>query len=108
MARGFLLFCVLACGLPLSAGQIFGTVTEGGKAVSKGVEVVVDCSGEQAKSATDAFGAYRVNVQKTGSCTLTLSYKGQKPSATVASLEEPSSADFELQTQEGKYKLVRR
>ncbi len=108
MTREFFLLGILLCALPLSAGQIFGTVTESGKALPKGVEVLVDCSGEQAKAATDEFGAYRVNVQKTGRCTLTLSYKGQKPSATVASLAEPSSADFEVQTQEGKYRLVRR
>jgi hypothetical protein len=80
----------------------------GGKAVASGVEIVVDCSGEQAKGKTDNFGAFRVNVQKTGKCTLTLTYKGQQPTATIASLAEPVSADFELQAQEGKYKLVRR
>lgn len=98
----------LAAALPLTGGQIFGTLTEGGKAVGKGVEVVVDCAGEQTKGVTDNFGGYRVTVQKTGRCTLTLAYKGQKPSVTIASLREPVSADFNLQMQDGKYKLVRR
>jgi hypothetical protein len=108
MTRGLILLGALGGALPLCAGQIFGTLTEGGKAVASGVEVVVDCAGEQAKGKTDNFGAYRVNVQKTGRCTLTLTYKGQKPAATIASLSEPASADFELQMQDGKYKLVRR
>ena len=108
MTRELILLGSLACGLPLSGGQIFGTLTEGGKAVAGGAEVVVDCSGEQAKGKTDNFGAFRVNVQKTGRCTLTLTYKGQTPTATIPSLSEPVTADFELQMQDGKYKLVRR
>ena len=108
MARQWILLSALGCTLPLSGGQIFGTLTEGGKAVAKGIEVAVDCTGEQVKAATDDFGAYRVNVTKTGKCTLTLSYKGQKPEATVASRSEPASADFELQMQDGKYRLIRR
>ncbi|HSB13204.1 MAG TPA: hypothetical protein VLE22_02020 [Bryobacteraceae bacterium] len=109
MTKKFLMFLgTLAGALPLSGGQIFGTLTEGGKAVAKGVEVVVDCAGEQVKGTTDNFGGYRVNVQKTGRCTFTLTYKGQKPAAAIASLREPVSADFELRMQDGKYKLVRR
>ena len=108
MIRVLMFLYALAWILPMYGGQIFGTVTEAGKAVSSGTEVLVDCSGEQAKGKTDNFGAYRVNVQKTGKCMLTLTYKGQKPTATIASLAEPVSADFDLQTQDGKYKLVRR
>jgi hypothetical protein len=108
MTKKLIFMGALACALPLFGGQIFGTLTEGGKAVASGVEVVVDCSGEQAKGKTDNFGAYRVNVQKTGRCTITLTYKGQKPAATIPSQSEPVSADFELQLQDGKYTLVRR
>ncbi len=108
MTKEWMFFVVLGCTLPLSGGQIFGTLTEGGKAVAGGVEVVVDCAGEQAKGTTDNFGAYRVTVQKTGRCTFTITYKGQKPTATIASLSEPVSADFDLQLQDGKYRLVRR
>jgi hypothetical protein len=108
MSRKMIVLGALGCALPLFGGQIFGTLTEGGKAVGKGVEVAVDCSGEQVKGTTDNFGAYRLNAQKTGRCSLTLTYKGQKPAATIASLSEPVSADFELQMQDGKYKLVRR
>ena len=108
MIRLLMFLCALAYTLPVYGGQIFGTVTEAGKAVSSGAEVLIDCSGEQARGKTDSFGAFRVNVQKTGKCTLTLTYKGQKPTATIASLAEPVSADFDLQTQDGKYKLVRR
>ncbi len=108
MIRKSMFLGSLACALPLFGGQIFGTLTEGGRAVASGVEVVVDCSGEQVRGKTDNFGAYRVNVQKTGRCTFTLTYKGQQPTATIASLSEPVSADFELQIQDGKYKLVRR
>jgi hypothetical protein len=108
MTRELLFLGALGCALPLFGGQIFGTLTEGGKAVAPGVDVVVDCSGEQAKGTTDKFGAFRVTVQKTGRCTITLTYKGQKPTATIASTSEPVSTDFELQIQDGKYKLVRR
>jgi hypothetical protein len=108
MTRKLLLLGALGCALPSSGGQIFGTLTEGGRAVAKGLEVVIVCSGEQAKGVTDSFGAYRVKVQRTGRCSFTLTYKDQKPTATIASRSEPVAADFELQVQEGKYKLVRR
>jgi hypothetical protein len=108
MIRRLMCLWALACALPLSGGRIFGTLTEAGKAVASGVEVVVDCSGEQVRGKTDNFGAYNVNVQKTGRCTFTLIYKAQQPTATIASLDEPVSADFELHVQDGKYKLVRR
>ncbi len=108
MIKQLLLSLPFLCAVPLSASQIYGNLTEGGKAVASGVEVVIDCAGEQAKAATNNFGAYRVNVQKTGKCTLTVTYKGQKPTAVIASLGEPVSADFELQIEAGKYKLVRK
>ena len=108
MTKALIFLGIVVGALPLAGGQIFGTLTEGGKAIASGVEVLVDCSGEQAKGTTDNFGAYRVNVKKTGRCTLTLAYKGQQPTATIASLAEPVSADFELQAQGGKYVLVRR
>jgi hypothetical protein len=108
MTGKLMLLGALGFALPLFGGQIFGTLTEGGKAVASGVEVAVDCTGELVKGKTDNFGAYRVNVQKTGRCTITLAYKGQKPAATIPSLSEPVSADFELQLKDGKYTLVRR
>ena len=108
MTSKFVFAGLLGCSLPLFGGQIFGTVTEGGKAIAAGSEVVVECGGEQAKGATDNFGAYRINAPKTGRCTLTLTYKGQKPTVTLASLAEPVSADFDLQVKDGKYTLVRR
>jgi hypothetical protein len=108
MYRSLCVLAFLTLAAPLPAGQIFGTLTESGKAVAAGVEISIDCAGEQVKTATDKFGAYRLNPQKTGRCSLTLTYKGQALSVTVASLAAPVAADFELQVQDGKYKLVRK
>ena len=110
MKRTLIMFFLAAafCVTPAFAGPILGTVTEGGKAIAEGTEVVVECSGEKKSVNTDKFGAYRVAMEKTGICTLTLNYKDQKPTASITSLSGPVSADFELQLQSGKYKLVRR
>ena len=96
------------CVAPSFGGPILGTVTEGGRAIAEGTEAVVECSGEKKTVKTDKFGAYRVTMGKIGICTFTLTYHGQMPAASITSLSGPVSADFDLQSQGGKYKLVRR
>ena len=93
----------------LSAGQIYGTIVEGGKGL-KEVAVEIKCGSNDAVAGkTSADGAYRLNVPQQGQCTLTLpSYEG-KPSTMVFSTSNPSVYNFELaKGSDGKYELKRR
>jgi hypothetical protein len=91
------------------AGEIYGTLTEGGKSVGAGVEVAARC-GERDYPAmkTDKAGAYRVVVEEKGKCTLTVHHKGQAATIEVASYAEGVQVDLVLELQNGKYVLKRK
>ena len=108
MRTTLLLLAGMVFAAPSYAGQILGTVTTGGKAIAEGTPVVVECAGQQRNTKTTKFGSYQVNVAQTGLCTFTLSYNNQNPTISITSRNEPVVADFDLQLQDGKYRLVRR
>ena len=94
---------------PLLAGEIYGTVTEGGKSVGEGVAIEVKC-GEQSYPAakTDKSGAYHLVVREKGKCALTVRYKDQTPSVDVASYDDGVQVDLVLESKDGKYTLRRK
>ena len=59
------------------AGRIYGGITEGGKAVAKGVKVDVTCAGKTYSAETDANGAFSMMVPEQGKCALKVTYQGQ-------------------------------
>jgi hypothetical protein len=91
------------------AGEIYGTLTEGGKSVGAGVGVEARC-GERSYPAakTDKAGAYRLVVEEKGKCTLTVRHKDQAPTLEVASYDEGVQVDLVLDLQDGKYVLKRK
>ncbi len=90
------------------AGEIFGTISEGTKPVGEGVKVQVTAGGNTYSTQTDKFGGYRLFVKEKGKCTLTVSYKDQTPTFTVASFEKSTRYDFVLTQKDGKYTLGRK
>jgi hypothetical protein len=92
-----------------SAGEIYGTVSEGGKPVADGTTVAVKC-GDKAYPAvkTDKTGTYHLTVAEKGKCTLTLSYKGQSPALEVASYDQGVQVDLVLEAKDGKYTARRK
>ncbi len=99
----------LCAGTTLFAGEIYGTVTEGGKSVGEGVGLVASCAGQgYPKVQTDKSGTYHVVVKEKGKCTLTVSYKGQSPSIEVASYDEGVQVDLVLEVKDGKYAVRRK
>jgi hypothetical protein len=108
--RQFIRLCGAVFFLPafLFAGQIYGSVTAGGRAVPKAV-ISVKCGGAVTTGATADDGSYRMNVPQQGRCTFELSsYRGQ-PSADVFSYPNPAQYDFDLvRRSDGNYELRRR
>jgi hypothetical protein len=108
-ARQLIVPLLLLSALPALAGEIYGTITEGGRPVGEGVAVEARC-GEKAypQVKTDKAGGYHVVVAETGKCSLTVHHKGQTPRIEVASYEEGVQVDLELVQAEGKYTVRRK
>jgi hypothetical protein len=79
----------------LSAGQIYGSISFGGKPVAR-TSIEINCNGAKTQDATAADGSYRINVPQQGQCTLTLTGYAGPPSAVVFSYPNPSLYNFEL------------
>ncbi len=90
------------------AGEVFGTISEANKPVAEGVKVQVTAGGNTYSTQTDKFGGYRLFVKEKGKCTLTVSYKDQTPTFTVASFDKSTRYDFLLTQKDGKYTLGRK
>jgi len=100
---------VLLLAASAVAGELYGTITEGGKSVGQGVAVEVKC-GDKAypEATTDKSGSYHVTVQETGKCNLAVLYKDQAPSLEVASYDEGVQVDLVIEMKDGKYTLRRK
>ena len=57
------------------AGNIYGSVTEGGKPVAQGTKLEVTCGSNKYGAETDANGAFKLFAKDTGKCTLKVSYR---------------------------------
>lgn len=111
MSMKSILIVVVLLGLlatPAVAGEIFGTLSEGTKAVDAGVKLVISISGKADTTATDKFGSYRFIVKDKGKCTLTVHYKTQSPSVQVVSYDKATRYDLILEAKEGAYSLRRK
>lgn len=106
-----LLICV---GIILSvaslavAGEIFGTIADGGKAVPEGTKIEVTIAGKSFAGATDKTGTYHIFAAEKGKGTLTAYYKDQKPAADVFSFDKATRYDYVIETADGKMALKRK
>src|SRR5262249_43434470 len=98
--HAFMWLAVTLFPAALHAGQIYGSINSGGRAVAN-TPIEINCGGVVTSGGTVSDGSYRVNVQAQGQCTLTLSAYSGRPSAVVFSYPNPSHYDFELVEQKG-------
>ncbi len=106
--RIFLIIVFCAAASAVMAGEIFGTIEDGGKPVPAGTKVEVAAAGNKYAGETDNFGAYRIVVNDKGKCTLTVIYKDQKPVTSIFSYDKPTRYDWMLETVDGKLALKRK
>ena len=99
---------LIALPLTLTAAEIHGTVSEGGKPVSQGVAIKLDCGGTSASATTDQYGGYRLQIAASGQCKLSIDYKGASGSLSVAVFEKPSRYDLEVKQDAGKLSIARK
>jgi hypothetical protein len=92
----------------LSAAEVHGTISEGGKPLAQGVAVKLECpGGAVASAATDAFGGYSLKSAAAGDCKITVDYKGGL-SLPVTVYDKPSRYDLVVKTDGGKATLARK
>ncbi len=102
---------LLALSLPAlaAAGEIYGKISFDGAAVGEGTAVAASCGGKAYPAVqTDKAGSYNLVVAETGKCTLTITYKGEAATMSVASYEDAAQADVALEKKDGKLAARRR
>ena len=92
----------------MAAGELYGTITDGGKPIASGVKLEIAASGNAYSAETDKFGSYRVFVKEKGKCTLTLHVRDQSPTVGLVSYDNSTRYDWILETKDGKLSLRRR
>lgn len=92
------------------AGEIYGTIKRGGRPIEAMVMVKIKMISTQRTDSTwtDKTGFYRIQLQGTGACILTVNYKKQSPSIQIYSYNNPKRYNLALITrQNGQYRLQR-
>jgi hypothetical protein len=99
------LLALLCLAIPFSgavAGEIYGTIKEGGKPIKSGTKVEVKCAKGGYNAETDKFGSYRLFVPEEGKCTLSVKSGDAAPQFTVHSYEDSARYNLVLEKKDGK------
>src|SRR5207244_10121745 len=83
-----LLLLTLLAPASVSAGELYGTITDGDKSVGSGVKIEIKSAGNSYRTETDKYGAYRVLVREKGKCSIKVNYQSQSPSIDVFSYDK--------------------
>ena len=106
MRKVFLAMLCLAISCTTAlAGEIYGTVKEGGKPIKAGTKVEVKCAKGSYSAETDKLGSYRVFVPEQGKCTLSVKSSDSTPQMTVNSFEDSARYNLVLDKKDGKSSL---
>jgi hypothetical protein len=104
--------CILLTWLLMSgtsmAGELFGTLYEGGKAALKGIKIEIVSPKKTYSTETDMYGSYRLFVPEKGRCTLNVYYKDQTLVLGAYSYDKSTRYDLNLVNKDGKYSLKRK
>lgn len=84
------------------AGEIYGTVKEGGKPVKAGTKIEVKCAKGSYGADTDKLGSYRLFVPEQGKCTLSVKAGAASPQMIVHSFEDSARYNLVLEKKDGK------
>jgi hypothetical protein len=92
----------------LTAGELYGSITEAGKPTGAGAKVEITASGKVYAAETDKFGGYRIFVKEKGKCVLTIAVKDQSASADLYSYDKATRYDWMLESRNGKLSIRRK
>ena len=97
-----LMLCLAVPGTPALAGEIYGTIKEGGKPVNAGTKIEVKCAKGSFSAETDKLGSYRLFVQEQGKCALSVKSGDAAPQMTIHSFEDSARYNLVLEKKDGK------
>jgi hypothetical protein len=101
------LLALIICVAPSFGGEIYGTIKEGERPVRGGVALKIRSAAQVYSTVTDDFGNYRVIVEETGKCAITVQFKGQSIAGETRSYWSAARFDWVLEESGGKYSLKR-
>ena len=85
-----------------SAGEVFGVLKSDASPVA-GAQVAAKCGANAYGPVTsDAKGNYRLVINQTGKCTLTVTHEGRSATVDVVSFDDAAQADIVLKVDGGK------
>lgn len=96
------LTCLAISCATAMAGEIYGTIKEGGKPVKAGTKVEVKCAKGSYGAETDKLGSYRLFVPEQGKCTLSVKSGDVAPQMAVHSFEDSARYNIVLEKKDGK------
>jgi hypothetical protein len=106
MKKVFLaMLCLAISYTTVLAGEIYGTVKEGGKSIKAGTKIEVKCAKGSYSAETDKLGSYRLFVPEQGKCTLSVKSSDGSPQMTVNSFEDSARYNLALEKKDGKSSL---
>ena len=106
MKKVFLaMLCLAISYTTVLAGEIYGTIKEGGKPIKEGTKVEVKCPKGSYSAETDKLGSYRLFVPEQGKCTLSVTSGAVSPQMTIHSFEDSTRYNLVLEKKDGKSSL---
>jgi hypothetical protein len=83
------LLALLSLATSAWAGEIYGTIKQGGEPVKKAQVEIKSPNNTAYRGLTDDFGNYRIIVAETGKCTITVQFSGVSAKGEVPSYPTP-------------------
>ncbi len=103
MGKMILALLCIAFSFPVAlAGEIYGTIREGGKPVKAGTKVEAKCAKGSYSSETDKLGSYRLFLKEEGKCTLSVWSGEVAAQMTIHSFEDSARYNLVLEKRDGK------
>jgi len=91
------LLALLSLAASAWAGEIYGTIKEGGRPVKQAKVTIKPPKSAEIEGKTDDFGNYRIVVAETGKCIITVQFNGQSAQGEVQSYTTPVRFNFLLE-----------
>ena len=104
---GVLLFWAVCCSATLTAGQVYGTLRDGGNGIP-GARIEISCGPIRYPAlATEQDGSYRTFIREPGRCTFQVTSGPRVASTEIFASNDPVRYDFDL-VNDGKSFVLRR
>jgi hypothetical protein len=106
MRKVFLAILCLAISCTAAlAGEIYGTVKEGGTPIKAGTKIEVKCAKGTYSAESDKLGSYRLFVPEQGKCALSVKSGDVAPQLTIHSFEDSTRYNLVIDKKDGKSSL---